>query len=212
MKVTVGGTMKQNTRHITMLALFITIEIVIASIPFLGYIPLGVINATTLHIPVIAAGILLGKKEGAMVGFVFGLTSIIKNTLQPTATSFVFSPFYSIGNISGGWQSILIALLPRILIGFLAGWIYEIMQKKQMKDVIAMPISAMIGSLVNTILVMLGIYFFFGNEYATVMNIAYDAMIHFLAGMIAVNGVAEALCAAFIVTAICKAGKHVIKR
>lgn len=202
--------MKQKTKRYALLALFITIEIIIASIPFLGYIPLGVINATTLHIPVIAAGILLGKKEGTLIGLVFGITSIIKNTLQPTPTSFIFSPFYTIGTISGGWQSILIALLPRMLCGFLAGWIYEKL-KTRYSDALSMPLSAIIGSLSNTILVMFGIYIFFGNEYAAAMNIAYDTIITFLASMIAVNGCLEALCAAFIATAVCKVGKQIIK-
>ena len=59
-------------KRITYLTLLITIEIVLASVPFLGYIPLGFVNATTLHLPVIVAGMILGKKEGAIVGFVFG--------------------------------------------------------------------------------------------------------------------------------------------
>ena len=36
--------------------------IVMSSVPFLGYIPLGVINATIIHIPVIIGAILLGPK------------------------------------------------------------------------------------------------------------------------------------------------------
>ena len=37
----------------------------------IGFIPLPVIKATTMHIPVILAGIFLGPNYGAAVGFVF---------------------------------------------------------------------------------------------------------------------------------------------
>lgn len=205
--------MKQkNMKRFTMLALFIAIEIVMALIPFLGYIPIGAINATTLHIPVIIAGILLGKKEGAILGFVFGLTSMLKNTFEPTATSFVFSPFISIGGINGGWQSLLIALIPRILIGYSSGLIYEYLRvkKQKLKDSTVMIIAALSGSIINTILVMSGIYLFFGHAYAAAINVSYDVIITFIMGIIATNGIVEAIVAAIISLAICKAGKKII--
>lgn len=202
--------MRNNTKRFTLLTLFITIEIAVAVIPFLGYIPLGVINATTLHIPVIIAGILMGKKEGAIVGGVFGITSVIKSTFEPTIMSFAFSPFYSIGNISGGWQSLVIALVPRILIGYLAGYTYEKLSKK-VNDAVAMTIAAFVGSIVNTALVMGGIYIFFGHEYAQVMNVSYNAVITFIMGVVCTNGIAEAIVGAIISLAVCKSGKKVIK-
>ena len=202
--------MNKNTRRFTLLSLFIAIEIVLAIVPFLGYIPLGVINATTLHIPVIIAGILLGKKEGAIIGLVFGLTSIFQNTMTPTATSFVFSPFITIGNISGGWQSLLIALVPRILIGYLAGLIYSNLEKKKVNNAFSISISALIGSIVNTLLVMGGIYLFFGQPYAQAINVPYNTVITFILGVIATNGIAEAIVAAILSLAVCKIGKKMI--
>ena len=76
----------------TSTALFTAIIVVMAFTP-LGFIPLVVINATIIHIPVILGAIFCGPKKGAFLGFVFGLTSFIKNTLMPTSMSaFVFSP------------------------------------------------------------------------------------------------------------------------
>ena len=117
-------------KRITYLTLLITIEIVLASVPFLGYIPLGFVNATTLHLPVIVAGMILGKKEGAIVGFVFGLSSLLKNTFSPNLTSFLFSPFFSVGNVQGNFASVLIALLPRMMIGVLAGCVYPLFENR----------------------------------------------------------------------------------
>ena len=40
-------------------ALFAALIILMASVPFLGFIPLGFMRATTLHIPVILGAVLL---------------------------------------------------------------------------------------------------------------------------------------------------------
>lgn len=201
---------QKNTKRFTLLALFIAIEVAVAMIPFLGYIPLGFINATTLHIPVIIAGILLGKKEGAILGFVFGLTSLLKNTMEPSLTSFVFSPFITIGGISGNWQSILITFIPRILIGFVAGFMYEQLSKKT-KDGVAISVSALLASFTNTILVLGGIYLLFGVDYANAIDIAYNTLFTFIMGVVTTSGIAEAIVAAVISVTIVKIGKRMIR-
>ena len=68
------------TYELVLTALFVAIIVVMASTP-LGFIPLVVINATTLHIPVIIGSIFLGPKKGGFLGGVFGLTSFIKRCL-----------------------------------------------------------------------------------------------------------------------------------
>lgn len=55
---------REKTRSLVEMALFTAIIAVLALTP-LGYIPLGFMNATTIHIPVIIAGIVLGWKKGA---------------------------------------------------------------------------------------------------------------------------------------------------
>ena len=83
------------------------IIIIMAFTPF-GYIPLGFMNATIIHVPVIIGAIILGPKYGGFLGLVFGLTSHVeKITYMPNATSFVFSPFIKIGELRreffGAW-------------------------------------------------------------------------------------------------------------
>ena len=110
---------RQNTRSMVQTAIFGAIIIIMAFTPFLGYIPLGFTRATIIHIPVILASLLLGPKKGAALGFLFGLTSFINNTMNPTITSFVFTPFYNLGEFEGGFGSVIICFLPRILVGVL---------------------------------------------------------------------------------------------
>lgn len=91
-------------RGLVQAALFAALIILMAMVPFLGYIPLGFTRATIIHIPVILGALVLGPKKGAFLGLIFGLTSLINNTMNPTVTSFVFSPFYSLGEIQGDLQ------------------------------------------------------------------------------------------------------------
>lgn len=194
--------MKKNHRiyELVLISLLIAIEIIFMLTP-LGYIPIGAIRATTLHIPVILAGILLGYKGGIILGLVFGASSLIMNTLAPTAFSFIFSPFYSIGEVSGNFYSILIAFVPRIMIGVSATCIFNFLKKTKLKQ-LSLPLSAFIASLVNTCLVLLGIFIFFKDTYASVKGVATTAMAGILVGQLSVNGVLEALVALVIVSVV----------
>ena len=75
-------------RGLVQAALFAALIILMAMVPFLGYIPLGFTRATIIHIPVILGALVLGPKKGAFLGLIFGLTSLINNTMNPTVTSF----------------------------------------------------------------------------------------------------------------------------
>jgi Predicted membrane protein len=194
------------TKKITFLSLLIAIEIILMFTP-LGYIPIGPIRATTLHIPVITAGIILGIKEGAILGFVFGLSSLIMNTISPTGTSFVFSPFVTVAEIKGNLASIAIAFIPRILLGVVSGLVFKILttKTKQKKETIAVIIASLCGALTNTILVLSGIYLFFGSNYADAVNISYNTLLKVISTIIATNGLLEASIGALIVLALYKA-------
>ena len=60
----------EKTYELVLTALFTAIIVIMAFTP-LGYIPLVVINATIIHIPVILGALFLGPKKGAFLGFVF---------------------------------------------------------------------------------------------------------------------------------------------
>ena len=196
-----------NTRKLTLFALFLALEVMLASTP-LGIIRLGAIGATTLHIPVIVAAVLLGKGAGAGLGLVFGLTSVINATLNPTPTAFVFSPFVEFAGVSGGIRSLIVAIVPRVLVGFLAGLTYEGLKKKKL----AIGAAAVVGTLTNTLLVLGGIYVFFGQSYAQAMKIAYEALIGVILTIVATNGAAELALAVLVCVPVCRALQHVMAR
>ena len=194
------------TFNMVMAALFIAIIAVMTFIPNVGYINLIVIKATLLHVPVIVGSIVLGPKNGAVLGAAFGITSLIKNTLEPSLLSFAFSPFYSVGEVGGNGWSVVIALVPRILVGVIPYFVYKGIEKllKDFKKrrLIAIPIAAAVGAFTNTLLVMNLIYFCFREEFAAAQNIALEAVYDVILGIIAANGIPETIVAVVLGTAV----------
>ena len=203
----VGGKMKKSKiRRMTLLALFAAIEIVLAFTP-LGFVPIAPIKATTLHIPVIIASLVLGYQDGMIVGFIFGLCSLINATFNPTVLSFVFSPFVTIGGYSGNFTSLIIVFVPRILLGALPYFIYKAF--KNLNPKVATFIASLIATLIHTLLVMGLIYLFFGLQFASLNNTTLNGVLIVIISIITSNGLAEALLAGFICSAVAIALKHI---
>ena len=199
---------RTKNQQMVLTALFTAIIILMAFVPFLGYINLVVIKATLIHVPVIIGSIILGPKKGGFLGFVFGATSLINNTFNPSLLSFAFSPFYSLGEIGGNFWSIMICFVPRILVGIIPFFVYQgikkLLKNNKGSDFLALPIAGIIGALTNTLLVMNLIYVCFANEFATVRELAIDAVYGAVLAIIATNGIPEAIVAAVLTTAIGK--------
>lgn len=246
-------------------ALFVAIIVIMAFTP-LGYIPLVVINATIIHIPVILGSLFCGPKKGAFLGFVFGFTSFIKNTFMPASLSaFVFSPVLAmdVAGIAGVFKSILICFVPRILVGVVPYFVYILVRKalesekrtvwgtvlngiiglflyagiyaflgkvasmgavirivsailiavavfafieyafiRKNAQMIPFVYAAISGALVNTLLVMGGIFVLYKDAYAAALSIEAGAVLGVIGGVISFNGVIEAIVGAVIVYAV----------
>ncbi len=203
---------KTDIRLLAQMALLTAIMLVMAFTP-LGYIPLGFMNATTMHIPVILGACLLGPKMGGVLGGLFGLTSVLKATIQPNITSFVFTPFYSLNpQFHGSGWSLLVAILPRVLIGVIAGLVFRAIDRGLKKQSLALIITGFVGSLVNTIGVMGLIYLLFGAQYAAATGKDSALLLGIILGVIGVNGVPEAIIAAVLTLAIGKVLLHALGR
>ena len=195
----------KNTKNFTLTAMFLAILILLAVTP-LGFIPIGPINATTMHIPVIIASIVLGPRLGAFLGGTFGLISMIRSTVVQTPLSFVFSPFIPvIGTDHGSLKALLIAFIPRILIGVVPYFVFKGMQKliKNKANTVSLFIAGLAGSLVNTILVMNMIYFLFQQDYAQVIGININAVYSAVLAVIFTSGVPEAIVAGLATAGVC---------
>lgn len=203
----------ERTKKLVLCGVMTAIIIIMASVPFLGYIPLGIINATIIHVPVIIGAVLLGPKYGAFLGLVFGLTSLVKNTISPNLTSFVFSPFYSVGEYGGNFFSLIISLVPRILIGVVAYYVFKLVCRlfKNRSQVAALAAAGVVGSMTNTLLVMNMIFVFFGKDYASATGKAYDTLYGAILAIIATSGIPEAIVAGVLTLVIGKVMLQVMK-
>ena len=190
--------MKNNLTTMVLLALFIAIEAIFCFTP-LGSLPLGPgIVATLSHIPPLVAALVLGKKNGAFMGAVFGICSLIvwSTSLLASPSAFAFTPIAPNGNL---W-SLVICLLPRILFPIVAVWLYELLSKKCNRAVSA-GIAGGIGTFFHSFLVLSLLYVCFkghetvGTSYLTVLLLwgGINAVMEILVGAIACAALVPAL-------------------
>jgi len=195
---------RKEIKALVLTSLFSAIIIIMAFTP-LGYIPLGVINATIIQIPVIIGSLFCGPKQGAFLGFLFGFTSFLKNTIMPaTLSAFVFSPILSASmfGVKGVLYSTFICFVPRILVGVLPYFIYKAMKKVSKWKSVNFAVTGVIGAFTNTFLVMGSIYVLYKDAYAAAQGIDPSAVLGVIGGIIGFNGVIEAILSGIIVSAV----------
>ncbi|AJG25899.1 pantothenic acid transporter pant [Streptococcus iniae] len=178
---------KHKSSDIARIAIFFAIMLLIHFISSLVFnlwpVP---IKPTLVHIPVIVASIIYGPRVGTFLGGLMGLMSLITNSIVLLPTSYLFSPFVTNGNL----YSLIIAIIPRMLIGILPYYTYKLLH-----HTVGLLLSGIVGSLTNTFFVLSGIFIFF----APVFGGNIKAL---LASIVSTNAIAEMLISAIVVTAI----------
>ena len=190
------NTQKNKTYRIAILGILSASIIVQTFVPFLGNIPIPPLNPTIIHITVIVAAFVLSTKDGMLVGLVWGLARMVKAYTLPASPLDLLL-----------WTNPVIAVVPRVMVGLVAGLVFHAFLKRKQEKV-GMVTAAVLGSLTNTVLVLGFIALFYGNEYATALNVDPSNLLKVLAGIVATNGIGEAvaagLIAPFIATALMK--------
>ncbi|MCK8827496.1 ECF transporter S component [Natroniella acetigena] len=118
--------MNLSTRTITITGILSAITIILAVTP-LGFIPTPFGLATIMPVPVIIGAIIEGPIVGGLIGLIFGLFSFIR-----AGSPFIADP--------------IVAIIPRVLIGFLAAYSYKLINQQ----LIGSGIAAAVGFLTNT--------------------------------------------------------------
>ena len=183
-----------------------------ATLLLMGFTPLGLIDlpfmrATTLHIPVIIASVLLGPGRGGFLGGMFGLISLWKGTMAPNLVSFAFSPFVPLpGETHGTPWALVICSVPRSLVGVLPWFLEKLFQRlpgsRAAGKTVGYTAAGAVGSAVNTVLVMGLIGLLLGDAYAAAQGIGRDMINGFILTTILANGIPEAIAAAVITPAV----------
>ncbi len=203
--------MKQNTtkrtnrfglRWMTGTALMIAVVLVLGSTP-LGRITMPFLTATTLHIPVIIASLVLGWESGMLTGLAFGIHSLISNL---SGASF-FAPFFI---------NPLVSVLPRVLFPLFVWLIAEGVKRvtARLKDgnYIAYVVASFLGTALHTTMVMGMIYLLNAGKITAMLGnanvpgaIAQRGVGMGIAVLGATNGIPEAIVAAVIAPVIAMA-------
>ncbi|WP_194189721.1 ECF transporter S component [Clostridium chrysemydis] len=158
----------------------------------LGFIPLPFMKATIMHVPVIIGAIIEGPIVGMMVGLVFGLFSMYQAATAPV----LLSPFF---------LNPIVSLVPRILIGLVAYYIYKFFKNKFKNESISVGIAAVLGTLTNTVGVLGLIYILYLNQYANLMGISQEVAGSAIGTIALTNGIPESIVSALIAIPVVKA-------
>ena len=105
----------------------------------------------------------------------------------------------------------LVSVLPRVLIGVTAYYVYKFISNKT-NETLGIAFGTIIGSLTNTIGVLGMIYILYIQRYATAKNLTMSAAVKVIYGLATTNGVVEAIIAMIIVLPIVLAVRKVSKR
>ena len=185
--------MKNSTRLLTFTALFVALILLFGSTPF-GLIPLGFVNVTILAIPVVIGTIVLGLVPGLILGFCFGLISMLSMFgMTMTAPSALASALAA----ANPGLAILMCFAPRLLVPVVTHLVFKAFAGPEGRRKRALPIAAVAGSLTNTVF-YLGLMLLF----YTMVGLDSTKLRGIIAGVGLIAGGSEAVVNAILTTPI----------
>lgn len=188
------------TKDLVFTALFMGIVFMLGLWPNIGFIAIGPISVTLVHIPVIIGAIFLGSTSGLLIGFAFGLGSFFNSM----SSGVIFAPVFA---------NPLVSILPRIVFGFATYYIYKLVSVFIKKKSLSYAVSAGVATVFHALLVVpLLFYFGLGNEgIATAIQTAYQGKLFlFIAGIFMANTVFETVASVLLAPIVLKALDRVV--
>lgn len=186
--MTTNNKRTNDLRQLTLLALFVTIELVM-QLTGLSFIPVGPLHMSLLTIPVALGAILLGPWQGAVLGTVFGVCSLWQAiTGASPMTGFFFSQV-------SAFHTIILCVVTRALMGLLTGLIFRAVRRVDRTDTVCYFIGGIAAPLLNTLLFMGYIVLvFYNTPYIQEKAAALGAInpLMFVVLMVGVQGLLEA--------------------
>ncbi|MDY4975283.1 MAG: ECF transporter S component [Clostridia bacterium] len=186
---------KLNTKQLVLLSLLIAILLLMAYTP-LGYLNIGPLAITLNIIPVAIAAIVLGPVGGAVAGAVFGLTSFLQ-CIGVGGTSAMGAALFSINPLLAFLQR----FLPRVLDGFLLGFIYQWFKKITGRYASCF-LTGFCSALLNTVFFMAALILLFGNTEYMQELIGGRNVIAFICTFVGINAVFEMAASTLITGAV----------
>lgn len=188
-------TTRFNTSQLVILGLMTAILLLMAYTP-LGYLNIGPLAITFNVIPVAVAAITLGPVGGAITGAVFGMTSFLQcigigGTSAMGVILFDINPFFAF----------IQRFIPRLLDGFLLGYIFQAVRKMAHVSVACM-VTGFCSAFLNTLLFMSALVLLYGNSSYMQELIGGKNIIAFVCGFVGINAVFEMIASTIITGAV----------
>ena len=194
---------KANIRTMVLCAMFIAMIALMAFTP-LGYLRTGALEITFITIPVVIGAVALGPLGGAVLGGVFGVTSLIQ--------CFGMSPFGAALLAINPLGCIVTCIVPRVLMGWLTGLSFKAVNSKKPGSLLAYSTASLVGPISNTVLFITSLMLFFGNSELISGLRGTLGLLPFIAAFVGINGLVEAIAGFVVCTAVCKALRYYFDR
>lgn len=184
----------KKTLDLTLIAIFAALIILQSVIPNLGYIRIipALPSISTLVLTVSIAGALLGPKSGLILGTFTGLMSLFVAYTQPADPLSLML-----------FQNVVIAVVPRALMGLFSGLVASAFKKNKNKAVVVFgyALSGFVTAATNTLLVIAFTSLFFMGDPTMVtgklgMLSNNSPLIWILLTVLGFNGIVEATATA----------------
>ncbi|MDY3034722.1 MAG: ECF transporter S component [Absicoccus sp.] len=187
-----------SVRRMAALALLIAIILVMSYTP-LGYLQIGPIQMSLLTIPVAIGAVVMGPGDGAILGGVFGLTSLFSAISGRSAMG---TAMFSINPLA----CFVVCVVARVLMGWGTGLIFKALHKAMpKKEKLNCALAGLLAAVFNTIFFMGSlVLFFYQTEYIQnlVTSLHVSNPFAFVAVVVGLQGILEAVLCCIITCAV----------
>lgn len=181
-----------SAKNVTTLAILLALIIVLQA--FGGSFTIGAVTLNFTLIPLVLGAILLGPWAGAFLGLASGIVVLVQVIIAPAG-------FYFIIWSNSPVITTLICLVKTTVAGFVAGWLFEILEKKN--PYVAIFVASGVVPVINTALFVLGCLCM-GDTIALMAN-GQNVFTFILVGLVTFNFFAE-----FAVNLLVAPGLHTV--
>ena len=173
-------------KQMTLIAMFVAIIAVMTIIPQLGFITIGpIVGITLIHIPVLVGGVVGGRRVMIALAFTFGVASFIMAFFRPEGLNIFF-------------QNPLVSIVPRIIFGVAAWYLYVLFKKLMQDDVLIFGATFVGATFTHTLVVLIVLYLFASSSQIFIDFFGGANILNFIWLILGSNGVLEMLIAAVV--------------
>jgi uncharacterized membrane protein len=163
---------------------------------------------TLSMIPIAIGAMLIGPAGGAVLGLVYGCTSLYDAI---TGASVMTGAFFQVSPV----HTVLLCVGTRVLVGFLTGWLFRAVHRIDRTKTVSYFVGGLLAPVLNTVLFMgYIVLFFYRTEFVQnmVVKLGASGPLMLVVLMVGVQGLLEAAGGLVIGGAVTKAVAHAIKQ